>query len=121
MSTGHKIILMILAIHRLRIAMAASPAPRKIPLMRKSKIMTTLPPSMMRVKVVPSLTTSSEAPMIRSISAANTIPIMLIITVTASAITIDCIPACAAASGFFSPIRLATTAVAAVLKPIAIE
>jgi len=41
------------ASHSTRIAIAASPAPRKIALMRKSSRMTTLPPSITRVYVWP--------------------------------------------------------------------
>ena len=46
---GPSAMLMPFASHSTRIAIAASPAPRKIALMRKSIRMTTLPPSMMRV------------------------------------------------------------------------
>ena len=73
----------------------------------------------MRVKEVPSAITSLLAPISLNISAAKTTPAMLMITVTTNAIIMDCAPACEALSGFFSPIRLATTAVAAVLKPMA--
>jgi len=59
--------------------------------------------------------------MIFKISGANTIPQVLVIMVIIKATSNDCIPACAAASGFFSPVLRATIAVAAVLKPIATE
>ena len=84
-------------------------------------MITRLPPSMMRVKTVPSSTTSGVAPMMRRMSGAKITPTMLMITVTNKAIIKTCIPACAAAAGSFSPILLATIAVAAMLKPIASE
>jgi hypothetical protein len=54
-------------------------------------------------------------------SVAKMNPAMLMRTVTQVATSIACIPACAAASGFFSPTRLATIAVAAILIPMASE
>jgi hypothetical protein len=82
-----------LAIHRLFIAMAASPAPRKMPLIRNSRIITALPPNMIRVKDVPSATTSGSAPINRRISGAKMTPQTLIMAVTIIAISIVCIPA----------------------------
>ena len=49
MSSGPRMMLIQFASHSTRIAIAASPAPRKIALTRKSSRMTTLPPSMTRV------------------------------------------------------------------------
>src|SRR5688572_1395254 len=121
MNIGHRIILMILAIQRLFIAMAAFPAPLKIPLITKSMMMAMLPPNMILVKMAPSLTTSSLAPINSSISAAYTMPATLSTTVAIMDMIRACAPACAASAGFFSPILLATMAVAAVLKPIASE
>ncbi|MNL48190.1 hypothetical protein D3C87_1710290 [compost metagenome] len=69
-STGHKMMLAILAIHKLFMAMAAFPAPLKIPLIRKSRTMITLPPIMMRMKGVPCSAVSAEAPMSSRISLA---------------------------------------------------
>ncbi len=57
----------------------ASPAPLKMPLIRKSNMITMLPPMMMRVYPDPILTASSSAPMNRSMSAAYTNPGTLII------------------------------------------
>ena len=86
-------ILIRLAIHKLFIAIAASPAPRKMPLIRNSSIMATLPPSIIRVKVEPSATTSGLAPMSDKISPANTMPKMLKISVINKEMMSDCAPA----------------------------
>ena len=54
------------ASQRTRIAMAASPAPRKTALIRNSRNMVALPLKIMRVYPEPSLTTLSDPPMICS-------------------------------------------------------
>jgi len=66
--------LQIFAIIKLRIAIDASPAPRKIPLIRNSSIITRLPAIVMRVKVEPMAIVSSSAPIKRRISSAKTNP-----------------------------------------------
>ena len=48
MKQGSSAMLIRLAIQRVRMAMAASPEPRKMPLMRKSSTIARLPPRMMR-------------------------------------------------------------------------
>ena len=121
MKTGHKIIFRILASQRLFIAIAASPAPRKIPLIRKSNMITRLLPNMILVKMAPSLITLASAPIRDKIFSANNAPRILTNAVAKNATIRDWAPACDAPSGFFSPILLATIAVAAVLKPMAIE
>ncbi|MNX74656.1 hypothetical protein D3C86_1061020 [compost metagenome] len=80
-----------------------------------------LPPIIILVKFVPWRAASGEAPMSISISVAYKNPKMLITVLMATAITTACIPALDAATGSFSPILLATTAVAAILKPMAKE
>ncbi len=63
---GPSTMLTALANHRTRIAIAASPAPRKMALMRNSSRTLPLAPSITRVKLAPVRTTSSLAPISRS-------------------------------------------------------
>lgn len=60
-----------LAIHRVRMAMAASPEPRKMPLIRNSITMARLPPSVMRAYPVPVRITAGVACMNSSKRGAN--------------------------------------------------
>ena len=62
MKHGPSTMLSAFASHSVRIASTASPAPRKIALIRKIMNTVTLPPSMMRAKSVPSATISGLAP-----------------------------------------------------------
>ena len=119
MKHGSRARLMMFASQSERIAIDASPAPRKIALMRKRRRMTTLAPSMIRVKGAPLATTSGEAPMSARSRGANSAPRIPIGTATAMPRPIDCTAARAAPSGFFSPIRRATVAAAPIESPIA--
>ena len=83
----------ILAIHKLRIAIVASPAPLKIPLIKNNKMMLTLPPSMICVKTFPSSMTWAEAPIAFKISPAKKIPAQLKISMGTKANRIDWAPA----------------------------
>ncbi|MNE28019.1 hypothetical protein D3C80_1214460 [compost metagenome] len=118
---GHKMMLQILAIHKLFMAIAAFPAPRKIPLIKNNNTMELLPAIIICIKAVPCRAASSEAPINIRISVAYTNPKKLITAFTANEIITACIPAFAAFVGSFSPILRATTAVAAMLNPIASE
>ena len=113
--------LQMFASHKLFIAIDAAPAPRKIPLMRKSIMITRLAPKSILAYVLPIAMVVASAPIKRKISGANTTPVTLIKMVTPMASHIVCTAACAAQSLFFSPIRRATVAVAAMLIPIAME
>ena len=62
MKQGPSTMLSRLPNHSTRIAIAASPAPRKTALMRNSSTTVTLPPSITRVKPLPDATTSGDAP-----------------------------------------------------------
>ena len=62
---GPSVMLMLFANQSTRIAIAASPAPRKIELMRNSRSTVPLMPSMTRAKPEPVRITSSLAPMTR--------------------------------------------------------
>ena len=100
-------------------ASTGSPAPRKTALIRKIRNTVALPLSMMRVKPEPTAIVAASAPIHRRISGAsapNTTPIAAAAAAPSSTIW----PAdLAAPSGSFSPIRRATTAVAAKHMPIA--
>jgi len=119
MKQGPSTMLMAFASHKTRIAIAASPAPRKMALIMNSIMIVTLPASMMVVNPQPWATTPGEAA-----------PLMPIVSEPGGANQGDyrghdqaqshaCMAACAAPSGFF-PIRRATVAVAPILKPMAI-
>ena len=66
MKQGPSTMLSMLPSHSTRIAIAASPAPRKTALMRNSSTTVTLPPSMTRVNCSPDWITSGDAPISRS-------------------------------------------------------
>ena len=116
-SSGSSTRLQAFAIQSERIAIAGSPAPRKIALMRKSRRTKTLPPNMIRVKLG-SATTSGGASMSASSSGANHAPTIAIGMETTIPSRIDCTAARAAPSGFFSPMRRATIAVAPMPSPM---
>jgi hypothetical protein len=107
-----------LANHRQRIATVASPAPRKIALIMNSIRIVPLPPSRTRAYVVPSTRTSGPAPMNTSTSGAKTAPSTPSGTEPSTPRSTACTATDAAPSGFFSPIRRATVAVAAMASPI---
>jgi hypothetical protein len=107
------------ASHSTRIAIAASPAPRKIALIRKSMTITTFPPSITRAYVAPMVCTAGLAPITASRRGASATPTTPITTATISPSAIPCTAASAAASAFFSPMRRATTAVTPIDSPIA--
>ena len=74
MSRGSRTMLSPFAIHSTRMAIAASPAPRKAAFCRNSSRTTTLPPSMMRVYGTPVATTFASAPMMCRMSGAKATP-----------------------------------------------
>ena len=73
---GPRMMLIAFANHSTRIAIAASPAPRKTALMRKSITTVPLPPSMTRANVDPVRSTSSLAPMSASSCGPKRMPIV---------------------------------------------
>ena len=111
--------LMAFASHNTRIAIAASPAPRKIALMRNSKRTVALPPSSMRVYPEPIAVTAGDAPMTASRRGARVIPTTATTAATPSPRAIPCTAASEAASGRRSPMRRATTAATPIESPIA--
>ena len=110
---------MALANHNTRIAIAASPAPRKIALIMKSKTTEALQASITVVKPDPLAITEAEAPIKPSSLGASGAPISAITIEIISASAIACTAARAAPSGFFSPVRRAMVAIAPILSPIA--
>ena len=110
--------LIALAIHSTRIAIAASPAPRNTALMRNSSMITPLAPSM-TVANDALATTAGDAPINCSNAGAYATPNTPTGTATSTPSRIACTAARAAPSPSFSPIRLATIAVAPALSPIA--
>ena len=88
-NSGQRMMLQMFASHKLFIAIDASPAPRKIPLMRKSIMITRLAPKSIRAYVLPIATVVASAPINRKISGANTTPVMLIRSVIPIANIID--------------------------------
>ena len=111
--------LMMLANHSTRMAMAASPAPRKTALMRKRSSTVPLPPTITRGNVDPIASTSSRAPIITSRSGPNAMPTAPIRMATPIPRIIACTALSAARSGSFSPMRRATVAAAPIERPIA--
>ena len=73
---GPSVMLIALAIQRTRIAMAASPVPRKTELMMNSSVTPPLAPSMTRANRPPVDTTPSSAPIILRRSGANRTPVI---------------------------------------------
>jgi hypothetical protein len=104
-----------------RMAMAASPAPRKMALFKNNSRTAKLPPRQILAYPLPVAMISGVAPIIRSKLGAKRKQG----TPTATAIkdprAIACTPATAAPSGSFSPMRRATMAVVERLNPIATE
>ena len=115
---GSRQILIALAIHSTRIAIAASPAPRNTALMRNSSMITPLAPSM-TVANDALATTAGDAPINRSNAGAYATPNRPTGTAISTPSRIACTAARAAPSPSFSPIRRATIAVAPALRPIA--
>ena len=74
MSIGSRIMFIPFAIHSERIASAASPAPRKIPLIKKRRITITLLAKINFVYPAPSFITSDDAPIKLRRSSAKNIP-----------------------------------------------
>ena len=116
---GPSTMLIQFASHNVRIAIAASPAPRKIALIMKSITTVTFPASMTRVNAAPCSITHGEPPMSASNFGASGAPM------TADDDRHDQRErdrlhrgACSA-FGFCSPMRRATIAIAPMLKPIA--
>ncbi len=117
MRHGPSTMLMALASHSTRIATAASPAPRKMALMRNSITTDTLPPSITRVKLLPLRTTSGSAPISPSSCGAKTTPTTPSASETPSPSRSVCAAVCAAPSGSCSPVRRATIAIAPMPRP----
>ena len=111
---------MALAIHSTRIAIAASPAPRKTALIMNRSVTPPLAPIITRANRVPVETTPSSAPMIRSRFGAKRIPVRPTTAPTPRPMMIDWMAARAAPSVSPSPIRRATTADAPTDRPMAI-
>ena len=110
-----------LATHNTFIAIAASPAPRKIALIRKSNITLNELPSTHRVYDAPPVTTCSSAPISRNKSGARHTAGTPTNTAAPIPNSTACTAARAAPSPSFSPIRRATIAVVASAMPIASE
>ena len=102
-----------------RMAIAASPAPRNTALMRNSRNTLAFPPSITWVKPVPVRMTDSEAPRIPRSWGANVTPRTASTPAMTSPSPIACTAARAAPSGFFSPMRRATVAAAPIDAPMA--
>jgi hypothetical protein len=119
MRHGSRTRLQMFANHRTRIATAASPAPRKIALMRKRRTITTLPPSITAMNREPEATTSGEAPMRARSRGARSAPAIPRGTAIRTPSAIACTAVRAALSRSRSPMRRATIAVAAIERPIA--
>ena len=119
MRHGPSTMLTALANHSTRIAMAASPAARKMALIRNSSRTLPLAPTITRAKLAPVRTTSGLAPIVRSSVGAVAIATAPTTTPASTPTRIDWTAARAAASGFFSPMRLDTVAVAPIDSPIA--
>ena len=117
---GSRQMLIALAIHKTRIAIAASPAPRNTALIRNNIMMTPLKPNRMAVKDE-CARTSGVAPINPSNGRANAKPARPAGTATSRPSAIACTAAIAAPSGSFSPMRRATVAVAPIPSPIATE
>jgi hypothetical protein len=111
--------LIALANHSTRIAIAASPAPRNTALIRNSMTTVPLPPSMTRENDEPVRRTPSLAPISASICGPNETPIAPNATAATSPRMIDWTADFAAPSESFSPIRRATVADAPIDRPTA--
>ena len=120
-SIGPSTMLMPLASHSVRIAIAGSPAPRKAALIMNSKITVTLPPSMTRGKRPPIAITSGDAPIAASRRCPANAPTTPTTTASPSPSAMACTAARAAPLGSFSPMRRATIAAPPIDNPIANE
>ena len=118
MSIGPRKMLIAFASQSTRIAITASPAPRKIALTRNSINTTAFPPSMMRVKFTLE-STPDDAPIALKSDGAVRAPLTPSTAEIRMASRIACAAACEAPSGSRSPIRRATVAVAPMPSPIA--
>ena len=117
---GPSTMLIALANQRTRIAIAASPAPRKTALIEEQQQHGAAAAEHdARERCRPSRTTSSLAPITRRSSAPKMAPIVPMATTTSTPSAIACTAARAAPSGSFSPMRRATVAVAPIDRPIA--
>ncbi len=121
MRHGSRTRLQTFANHRTRIATVASPAPRKIALMRNRRTMTTFPPSITAMNPEPEATTSGPAPMNARRRGARSAPATPSGTARRTPRAIACTAVRAALSRSRSPMRRATMAVAAIERPIASE
>ncbi len=110
-----------LAIHSARMAVAASPAPRKIPFNIHSNRIGRFAVSIRRVNPAPVSAILLSLAMSNRMSSAKRYPGTAISSDKSTAITITCAPVTAAARRLPSPTRRDTIAVAAALRPIAIE
>jgi len=102
-----------------RIAIAASPDPRKTALIRNSSTTVTLPPSITRVNPSPEPITSGDAPIICRRVDARGAARSPMSAATMAPNTIDCPAARAAPSASCWPIRRETRAVAPIDSPMA--
>ena len=109
------------ASHSTRIAIAASPVPRKIAFTRNSKTIVALPPYMIRAYVVPIANTLGDAPMSPNKCGAAITPLTPRMSAINAPSTMACTAALAAPSASRSPVRRATMAVAPMARPIASE
>ncbi len=111
--------LIMFATQSTRMATAASPAPRKTPLIRNSIRMVPDALIMIRLYVEPTCRIAGPAPISASSLGAKGKQNEKIRTATSKPSKIACTAACAAPSLSCSPMRRATTAVAPILKPTA--
>lgn len=112
---------MAFASHNTRMAIAASPAPRKIAFCRKSSMMLAFPPSITIVNRALSPSSAGSAPISASSRRALNPPAKAMIVETMMPSASTCTAATAAPSRSFSPIRLDTVAVAPMHSAIATE
>ncbi len=110
-----------LANHKLFIAIAAFPAPRKIPLIKNNNTIDKQLAIIILVKFFPYSAACSDDPIQINKSFANINPKILNRIVMIIDNKIACEALSEAFSGFFSPILRAIMAVAAILIPIEIE
>src|ERR1700692_2670493 len=115
---GSRMRLMMFDTHSRRMAMAASPAPRKIALLRNRRRTAKLPPRQILAYPLPVETISGVAPIRRNKFGANKKQGMPMATEMIRPRVIACTPATAAPSGSFSPMRRATIAVVDKLSPM---
>jgi hypothetical protein len=104
--------------HSSRMAMAASPAPRKIALFKNRSSTAQLPPRQILVYPPPTEIISADAPINRKSRGANKKHGSPMASETMIPRAIACTAATAAPSGSFSPMRRATIAAVDKLSPI---